>query len=335
MAAVPIKQPAASIIVTTKKKRPPREIWWGVDKVGKTSFVAKSGGVFIAPEDGFGDITPPPPHFPEPDGGWSGNWPALLAYVEMLAPGGPEAGKWPRLIFDSLDWIERDVLIPHLCKINGWKQPEDSPFQSIWKLALVEWRKFLFLLERVNQMTGIAFVAHSTVKRVSNPEGADYDKYVLAMNDKAAALFRQWVDVIGFCAFRTIVDVDERTKKAKALGGRARVLHLDRTAAFDAGNRFNLPVEMPLSWEDYDAALRGEGASVRAERFAEQIRQALAELGDAEISDKVTRWLPGEVKVAKETSDLRALTEALNKLNARLQERAQSNTETKTTNEEI
>jgi hypothetical protein len=336
MAAVSIAKPTTSIIVTSKKKRPPREIWWGVDKVGKTTFVAKSGGVFIAPEDGFGDITPTPAHFPEPDAGWAGNWPALLAYVEQLAPGGAEHGKWPRLIFDSIDWVERDVLMPYVCKLNGWKTADDSPFQSAWKVALGEWRKLLFLLEKVNQTTGVAFLAHSTVKKVSNPEGADFDKYVLSMNDKAAALLRQWVDVVGFCAVRTIVDVDEKTKKAKAIGGRARVLHLDRSAAFDAGNRFNLPAEMPLSWDEYESALRGEGAAVRADKVAEQIRAALAQLADAAYADKVTKWLPSELKFAKEKSDLRGLTEGLNKINARLQERTETTaTTTETSKNEV
>jgi hypothetical protein len=322
MAAVAIpNQSSSSIIVTTKKQRPPRELWWGIDKVGKTSFVAKSGGVFVAPEDGFGDITPTPPHFPEPAEGWAGNWPALLSFVETMAPGGAEHGKWPRLVFDSLDWIERDVLVPWLCKQNKWATAEDSPYQSIWKFALIEWRKLLFLLEKVNQTTGVAFIAHSMQKKISNPEGADYEKYVLSMNDKAAALFRQWVDVVGFCAFRTVLEVDEKTKKAKAFGGRARVLHLDRTAAFDAGNRFNLPVELPLSWDEYDAALRGDGIAIRADRISEQLRAALVDLADAALTEKLLKHIPAEVKLAKEKNDLRKLTEWLNKVNAKIQEK--------------
>lgn len=326
MAAVPINKPASSLIVRAMKKKPNRILIYGPEKIGKTTFAVDSGAVFIAPEDGFGERTEVP-HFPMPEGGWRGAWPQLIAYVESLLPGGTEHGAFDTFAIDSLDWVQDEVLVPFLLKKNGWNTPEDSPYQSIWKHALEEWRKLLGLLERLRD-AGVrsVLIAHTLTKKFENPEGADFQRYSLSMNEKAATHIKRWVDVLLFANTKTIVDVDDKTKRAKAIGGTTRVLHTERKAAFDAGNRLGLPAEMPLSWAEFEAAERGEGAGARAEKMADQIKAAVAELGDADTTSKTMSWLPTAVAYAKSSGDLKGLVETLNKLNTRLQERAQTET---------
>jgi hypothetical protein len=295
--------------------KPHRVLLYGGDKVGKTTFLMDSGAFIIGNEDGFGTRNPPhakPQTIPD--------WASIKNVLKRFAPGGSHHGRFPHIGFDSLDWIERDYVMPHVCKAFGWKSADDSPFQRAWKEALTEWREFLSLCERIRDGgTGLILLAHSHVKPYKNPEGPDYDRYTLALNEKAGALIRQWVDVCLFANSKTLVDVDEKTKKAKAFGGRTVMAYSERTAAFDAGNRLGLPPEFPLSWDVYESAAKGEDIDERIADLEQQIRAALATVGDAEIQKKTEGWLPGAVAAAKKSKDVKTLKETLNKLNARIQ----------------
>ncbi len=125
-------------------------------------------------------------------------------------------------------------------------------------------------------------LGHSIIKTFKNPEGHDFDRYQLKMNEKAAGLLKEWCDVVLFANFETYAkgDVDKNGKlkaKAKGISTGARFLRTVRTASWDAKNRYNLPEELPLSYADFDAAVRAGEASAPA--LITEVRRKAAELG--------------------------------------------------------
>ena len=54
----------------------------------------------------------------------------------------------------------------------------------------------------------------------------------------------KWADAILFGHTRTTAKKEHGQSKAKAQGGTERVIRTTRTAAYDAGNRYNLPDEI-------------------------------------------------------------------------------------------
>ena len=95
----------------------------------------------------------------------------------------------------------------------------------------------------------VVFVAHSKVQRTSPPDETDgYDRYELKLTKQVAPLLREWADALLFCNYRTTL-VEGSDGRKKATGGKERVMYAERSAAWDAKNRFGLPAEMPMTIE--------------------------------------------------------------------------------------
>src|SRR5690606_6797828 len=58
-------------------------------------------------------------------------------------------------------------------------------------------------------------------------------------------------DCVLFANFKTTTAKAKGATKAKAWGDGTRVMFTERRPAFDAKNRFDLPFEMSLSWEEF------------------------------------------------------------------------------------
>lgn len=165
----------------------------------------------------------------------------------------------------------------------------------------------------------IVLLAHSTVKQFKNPEGEDYDRYQVAMNDKAAGVWKQWCDVVLFAKHETATVKDAKTKRARGISTGAREMFTCWNAAYDAKNRHNLPEKMPLSWAEFhEAALRGRASEtdqkVQAEEVRHRIDALLTEYGDdafkakalplvATAKDDVSRLRDIENRVLKRVND--------------------------------
>jgi hypothetical protein len=95
----------------------------------------------------------------------------------------------------------------------------------------------------------VAFVAHSKVQRTSPPDMADgFDRYELKLTKQTAPLLKEWCDLLCFCNYKTTVSEGSDGRK-KATGGKRRLMHLERAAAWDAKNRYGLDAELPMTIE--------------------------------------------------------------------------------------
>jgi hypothetical protein len=142
----------------------------------------------------------------------------------------------------------------------------------------------------------IITIAHAAIKTFSNPSGSDYARYECKLHRSAAALWREWSESVLFACFEEYVRKTDGKNKATSTG--RRVMFTQHSATWDAKNRYNLPPELPLSYEEYAAAriagradldsIKTESLSLLAElnpptALREKIEGAMAEAGDDPI----------------------------------------------------
>lgn len=264
-----------------------RYMFYGPEGVGKSSLLANVPGILLFDIEGGSDnIDVPRYTFRDGEGG---HVPRTYEDVsngleDMIA--NPGHG-FAAVGIDTADALEA-LIHAHVCKVHGHESIEAFGFGKGYNVALDEGRRFVALLDRL-RATGVSVVltAHSIVKTFKNPEGEDYDRYQLRMNDKLAGLLKDQCDVVGFVNFE---GGGSKMKGDKSASARARgwatgrrVVHLAREAAWDAKSRLSLPAEVVLAadhpWAPFAEASKREytAESLRQDVDSELVRIAISE----------------------------------------------------------
>ena len=104
---------------------------------------------------------------------------------------------------------------------------------------------------------GVIFVAHSQIEKFDDPESQSYDRYSPRLQKKTSLpLLCEWCDAVLFAKRKmrtSTVDVGFKktrtTAAAIGTGGGERVLQCVGSPTAVAKNRYDLPDELPLSWQ--------------------------------------------------------------------------------------
>ncbi len=266
-----------------RKDEPYRLIIGGTEGIGKTTFASGAPKpIFLESEDGSGQLNvarfPPVKH-----------WKDLAHAVDLLVG---ETHDYQTLVIDTIDWFE-PLCWAFICGRDQKKNIESYGYGKGYTAALDEWRAgFIRQLERLKpKRIHVVMLAHSYVKTFKNPQGADYDRYQLALHDKASGALRQWCTAVLFANYETwSVKQDEDDRKGKGISTGARYLHTERTAAYDAKNRYGLPPQIALSWDEFER-LSKEGnpddpavLTQQIERQAEQLIPATKDFVKSKIA---------------------------------------------------
>lgn len=261
-----------------KQNRPLRVLLYGVEGIGKSTWAAATDRpIFFCAEDGAARLDVA--RFPEPSG-----WPDVMEAIETLTE---EEHDYDTFVVDTLDALEA-MLWRFVCDRDKQKSIEGYGYGKGYNVALVEWRRFMAALEAMQRKRkmGVVLVAHSLVKTFKNPEGDDYDRYQLKLYDKHAAALREWAEDVLFARYETFAVKEEGARIAKGVSSGARVVHTQRTAAWDAKNRHDLPEFLPLNYDDFAAAVAAHRPK-DATKLLDGIEQKIAQLGDDAIAGKV------------------------------------------------
>ena len=235
---------------TSSHLTPPAVIVHGVAGVGKTTFAAGSDKpVAVCTEDGLGTLKLP--HFPLAR--------SFEEVIEALAALHAEPHEHRTLVVDSLDWLE-PLIWQHACKINSWANIEEPGYGKGYIAALDLWRQYLDWINalREDRRMMVVQLAHTDIKRFDSPEHEPYDRYVIKLHARAAALLQEHADVVLFANYRISTvksDVGFNKKVTRALGSGERVLYTAERPAFLAKNRYGLPDVLPLDWDAFAAAM--------------------------------------------------------------------------------
>ena len=218
---------------------------YGPEGIGKSTLAAQfPGAVFIDTE---GSTT----HMDVARFETPSSWQMLLNEVQYVIDH-PDICK--TLVIDTADWAER-MEIEELCKKKGWDGLEAPGYGRGYQYSAEEFGKLLNkLTEVIHKGINVVMTAHAQLRKVELPEemGA-YDHWEMKTSKKVAPMIREFMDAVFFLNYKTIivnVDGKGQTKgKNKAQGGR-RVMYTTHTPFWDAKNRFGLPDEIPLDFNE-------------------------------------------------------------------------------------
>lgn len=238
-------------VVKGKIAKPMRLLVHGVEGVGKSTLAADAPDpIFLGAEDGTSELDTS--RLPEPH-----TWQDALDAVAALTT---EEHSYRTLAIDTLDWLE-PLCWAHVCA--GKRDANGKPYESIedfgygkgYTAALDEWRVFFAALDALRAKRGMHVIAlaHTWIKPFKNPSGDDFDRYELKLHAKTGGLVKEWVDAVLFANFETFTTKEKNRVRGVSTG--ARVLYTQRTAAYDAKNRYDLPETLPLSWEALSEAI--------------------------------------------------------------------------------
>jgi hypothetical protein len=175
-----------------------------------------------------------------------GSWDELRAAVAEI---GSKPSEFRTVVIDSADWAER-LLTEQLLRENKWASIESAGYGKGFTMLAEAFGRFLTQCDAlIGVGLNVAFVAHSKVQRTSPPDMADgFDRYELKLTKQTAPLLKEWCDLLCFCNYKTTVSEGSDGRK-KATGGKRRLMHLERAAAWDAKNRYGLDAELPMTIE--------------------------------------------------------------------------------------
>lgn len=276
------KRMALSNVVRGKLDRPVRVLLYGTEKVGKSTWAAQAPNpIFLCSEDGTANLDVA--RFPEPH-----TFSEVLDAVDALIADSKDDFGFKSLILDTVDWLE--PLLFSAVLSNAGKNPNDG-IESIgygkgYIAAVDLWRTLLARLDRLRSVRHmhIVLLGHATIKPFNNPQGDNFDRYCLKMNDKSAGVLKEWVDAVLFANYEILTYKADKLGKAKGVGDGARIVHTQKRDAFDAGNRYNLPDTIPLAWEDFWAGVNAN--SERAGKLRADIEALLPSLPE-KVATKV------------------------------------------------
>jgi hypothetical protein len=228
---------------------------YGPEGVGKSSLGAAAlAPIFIDVEQGTMNLEATRFVFDEKGRTMPNGFEEFLEAVRTVER---ESHPYKTLVIDTLDAVE-GLIWQYICARDG---KENIAAYGYGKgeniVALDEWRKLIAALERVRARgVNVLTLSHSIVKRFDDPESDGWDRYILKLHEKAGGLVKERADAVLFAKFDTVKvkSKDDAKKKRVALTD-ARYLYSRKTGAYDAKNRYDLPEEIPLDWNELAAAI--------------------------------------------------------------------------------
>lgn len=244
-------------IIKGKVNKPPRILIYGVEKIGKSTWAASAPNpIFLPTEEGANEIDVP--KFPLAK--------TLSAVMENVGALIENEHPYETCVIDSADWLERLIHADVCSKDNSSSiDLAAGGYGKGYGLALNLWSEVLDSLDYLREQRNmqIILIAHSQIERYEDPESPAYDRYSPKLHKKTSGpLVTEWADCVLFATrkMRVVEDKQGYGKKrntAAPIGasGGERVVRCVGSPACVAGNRYNLPDELPLDYSAFAEAM--------------------------------------------------------------------------------
>ena len=299
----PVNRMKLADIKATKQAAALLWFLYTVEGLGKSTFGSEAPSpIFIAAESGLKRIDAQA--FPQPQ-----TFKDVLDAVDELT--NTEHG-YKTLVIDTLDWLE-PLIWKDVCEKAKVASIEDvgGGYGKGYLAALDTWRLLLARLERLHSTKNmeIGLLAHTTISNFPNPNGPDYKRFQPAFHTKACDLVKQWVDVVMFGNYEDVYGPDAGNKRGKVKGVSTgkRELFTERTAAYDAKNRYGLPPVLPLSYAAFAEAAHAGHAGDPTQLAAECRRLAATQPDSETILAYITANETNVAALAQTLNTLRVM----------------------------
>lgn len=259
----------------------------GLPGIGKTGFAAQFPDPIFACAEKRGADEQLIFRWPDPLEEWDG----VRAMVRRLTD---EDHAFKTLVIDKLEDVE-PVCWKEILKLDpkgktimgeafgGYQKAYDAAVDLGWRVLASE-------LERLQSKRGmhVVLISHACRREFKDPMVENYDRWEPNVEKRAARFFVGWVRTVLFFDQDVATAKLDRgdTAKAKVVETGARVIRTERSAAYDAKNRLNLPPVIQMGADAVDAY-----AAWRAWTDPGELKKAIAErvkkLGDSDLAPKV------------------------------------------------
>lgn len=252
---------ALSGLRTQRSTEPPRLCFYGPPGMGKTTLASEfPDAVFLQAEDGTpGDV----------DITTFGKLNSYGEIMDRIVELQETEHELRTVIVDSLTALERYIW-EETCargddKGNAKANIEDFGYGKGYVYATRVWQEFLAELYKLRTLRGmtVVLIGHSKVVRFDDPETVSYDRYEIAVHDKARAIIDPDLDAILLLKSPVSIKTEDVGFNAKRniAGGRGAniVIHAIGRPAYVAKNRYGIPETMPFT--------RGKGFEALAPYF--------------------------------------------------------------------
>lgn len=157
------------------------------------------------------------------------------------------------LVIDTLDALET-MIYADTCAEGKVKSIEDfgGGYGRGYTRAREKLEEILQRLSTLNRRGLIIMIlSHVQAKVMRQPNGMEFNKWVMKGNDKFNSVLIGWADNVLFANYEMFVG--DAKKKTAVMGD--RLLYTSETAAYTAKNRWGLPESLPLEWHALSAAI--------------------------------------------------------------------------------
>lgn len=236
----------------------PRILIAGTAGVGKTTWASQAPApIFLFTEEGAGALELDA--FPKLE-----TYDQVIEAIGALYEGGHD---YQTVVLDSVDHLE-PLIWDRVCREHSVPSIERLPYGKGFTEALNYWRHVLDGLNALRDHKGMAviLIGHVQIRRFESPEHDVIDRYEPKMHAKASALVQESVDCILFARHKTIMKTEELgfgNKRTRGISTGERVICTVETPAYIAKNRYNLPPELPLSWQAFADAIAASKAAIK------------------------------------------------------------------------
>lgn len=239
-------------VQTGKKKQPLNIALVGTAGIGKSTFASQAPlPIFLGSEEtGEMDVArmPRPSSFSD----------LLKQYDHLIKNKGLG---YQTAVLDTLDSAETLVhrhLLETDAKKSGSMIAAHGGYGKAYDMAasmFLELRDRMKLLRDEHGMN-IILIAHAKKATATDSIiGMSYDTQEMALHAKAQAIFADWVSAVLFATYIVNPQAGTNTDKIFAMGDGHRVLLTEKRPGHIGKNRFNLPYEMPLDFNQFKAAI--------------------------------------------------------------------------------
>ena len=238
-------KPAASLlssIVTGTIHTPPRILLYGVHGIGKSTLAAAAPkAIFIPTEDGANEID-------------VAKFPAVSSRAEVLdilRALYKDKHDYKTVVLDSADWLE-DFISHELLKEYTEKELAYGR-EALYAETKLNDVLGAFNALRMKRNMGVVIIAHSEIKRFDSPLTEPFDRYQPKLSGRLSALLQEWADAVLFATYDVTVqkeDVGFNRSVRRGVSSGDRIVFTEERPAFYAKNRYAMPAELPLSWDE-------------------------------------------------------------------------------------